>query len=141
MLRVHQIYTGLFLLPCTQTIFPLQPVRSNFARLQEALAELGLLAQDLIFSRGSSGCLLEGLQEVLGEFRRVVQNLKQQVHVHVCTCLCTSVYNKFMALHIHVQKYSYLHTACKHKLILHVCIKCTPICTCMHVRIFKCVLI
>ena len=73
------VHYGTHTCVCTlpvQCIFPLQPVRGNYPRVHTALNELRSIAREVFVGTNSRGCVLDGLQEALGQFHRVVQSSK-----------------------------------------------------------------
>lgn len=65
-----------------QCILPLQPIAGNFAKVLAALGELKALAKPafgLSHSNSSKGCLLEGLQEAMAQFKCATTQGPKQV--------------------------------------------------------------
>lgn len=61
-----------------QCVLPLQPVRGNISRIQAALSEFKSLAKSVVARQHMvRGCILEGLQEALAQFKRLSVNSKQ----------------------------------------------------------------
>ena len=64
-----------------QCILPLLPVRGNFPRVLTALTELRSLTRSMVARQHlMRGCVLEGLQEALTQFKRLSQNSKQVLY-------------------------------------------------------------
>ena len=70
---------------CPQCLFPLQPLKGNYSRVQSALRELHSITSHYIGRGGVGGVrdsmirgsLLDGIQEALSQFNRLLQATKQ----------------------------------------------------------------
>ena len=67
---------------CPQCLFPLQPLKGNYSRVQSALRELHSITSHYIGRGGVRdsmirGSLLDGIQEALSQFNRLLQATKQ----------------------------------------------------------------
>jgi hypothetical protein len=75
-------YFGLTVLEAfPEPVFPIQLLRNNFPRLQNAISELKMFSSHSTASRplphGWDNCIVQGIEEAMIQFRRVAQSFRQ----------------------------------------------------------------
>ncbi|KAI8489545.1 Meiosis 1 [Branchiostoma belcheri] len=76
-----------------EALLPLQAVRGNLSKIHTALQELSSFHREGLVGRKTAGCLGQGLQDAMAQFKRQ-QHLYKQLELMVVTCRHSNIVNK-----------------------------------------------
>ncbi|CAH1258979.1 M1AP [Branchiostoma lanceolatum] len=76
-----------------QALLPLQAVRGNLSKIHSALRELRSFQREGLVGGKTAGCLGQGLQDAMAQFKRQ-QHLYKQLELMVVTCRPSNIVNK-----------------------------------------------